>query len=137
MKKTRFKEPYNKKGGTNFRFTNNKSGVYLVKDKDGKIVYVGMSASNLYKTIYRHFQSWKDSTQIRVVYPKYGYTVRVVLTTPKRAYLLESALILKMKPKDNPNKLELFKPTKTEVKVLEKYKAKKVDSWEDLDEDLF
>lgn len=124
MKKTRFKPPYNKKGNTNFRFTNNKAGVYLVKNKDGKIVYIGMSASNLYKTMYRHFQSWKDSTQIRIVYPKQGYTVRVVLTTSKRAYLLERALILKMKPKDNPHKLELFTATNKEKTVLKEYETK-------------
>jgi hypothetical protein len=59
MKKTRYKEPYNKYGKTNFGFTENKSGVYLIKSKrTNKIVYVGYSASNLYKTMYRHFQSW-------------------------------------------------------------------------------
>ena len=102
MKKTRYKEPYNKLGKTNFGFTENKSGVYLIKSKrTNKIVYVGYSGSNLYKTMYRHFQSWIDETQTRVTYNKTGYAVRVVFTTPKRASLLERALIIKYEPKDN------------------------------------
>ena len=133
MKKTRFKPPYDKKGKTNFRFTDKKAGVYLVKNKDGKIVYIGMSKSNLYKTMYRHFQSWKDSSQIRIVYPKHGYTVRVVLTTPKRAYLLERALILKIKPKDNPHKLELFTVTNQEKTALKQYEEK--SDWFEVRED--
>lgn len=131
-KKSRFKEPYNGEK-TNFRFTNGKAGVYLVQNAAGKIVYVGMSASNLYKAMYRHFQSWKDRTQVRITYPKQGYKVRVILTTSKQAYRLERALIMKIKPKDNPDKLERFIQSAAEAAELKKYEAKPVDNWEVLE----
>lgn len=124
MKKSRFKPPYLKgEKKTAFPKIQNKSGVYLVKSiRTGDIVYIGYSGSNIYKTMYRHFQSWNDPTQTRVTYPKKGYIVRVVLTTPKRAQWLERALILKYKPKDNPDKLELFQASKKEVKKMDDLK---------------
>ena len=74
MKKSRFKPPYQKgEKKTTFPNLRGKSGVYIVKNKAGQIVYVGHSASDLYKTMYRHFQSWHDPKQIRVTYPKKGY----------------------------------------------------------------
>lgn len=106
MNKSRFQPPYTKEGKTNFRYTFEKCGVYLIQNKKGKIVYVGESQSNLYKTMYRHFQNWTTSQQVRAVYPKQGYTVRVVLTKRAEAPHLEMALILKYKPRDNPNKLQ-------------------------------
>lgn len=117
MKKTRFKPPYkkDKKATFNYKIFAT-AGVYLIKNKNGKIVYVGHSQSNLYKTMYRHFQEWKDK-QYRATYPKLGYTVRVVKTTPKQAVLLESLLIEKHKPKDNPMKINLL--TKKQVEKID------------------
>ena len=99
MKKSRFKPPYNKEGlKTMFPKLRGKSGVYIIKSiRTGKIVYIGHSQSDLYKTMYRHFQSWNDESQIRTTYPKKGYTVRIVLTSKTRAKWLEKALILKYK----------------------------------------
>lgn len=104
MKKTKFLEPYTN-GKTTFP-KRNTPGVYLIK-KDGVVRYVGMSRTDVYKTLYRHFQSWDDPRQIRVVY-KYlkGISVRVVYTTPDQATKLESALIIKLKPTDNPAKIQ-------------------------------
>ena len=101
--KTSFLSAYNDEGKPNLKVLSaslKQSGVYFVKDNKDTIVYVGYSESNLYKTIYRHFQSWNDKTQRRATFPK-SYKVRIIFTTPKRAALLEKYLISKFKPKDN------------------------------------
>lgn len=110
MKQTKFFKPYKKPQSTNLKFTENRSGVYLLKRKgDTKPVYVGMSGSNLYKTITRHFQSWNDPSQVRVTYSqKSDIMIRVIFTTPKQAERLERYLVLKYKPVDNPNKYESY-----------------------------
>ena len=70
-------------------------GVYFVKNKrSGNIVYVGSSLSQLYKTIYRHFQSWTDSRQKRVTYPKSGYLIKIILTGSSKITLLEQYYII-------------------------------------------
>jgi len=95
------------------------NGVYLIK-YNGQIVYIGYSAGSLYKTITRHFQSWKDKNQVRVTYPQSeSYKVRVVYTrTGSQAAELERALILKYRPKDNPNKYENYLFTKDEKNTI-------------------
>lgn len=96
----------------------NQTGVYLIKDKNNNIVYVGFSASNLYKTFYRHFQIWNDKThpEKRNVYPR-NYKARIIITTEKRAFLLEKYLILKLKPRDNNFKYEDYLTPKEETQV--------------------
>lgn len=82
-----------------------KSGCYLVKDTgNNRVIYVGMSTTQLYKTIYRHFQTWNDKEQERVIFDKTGFLVRVILCTPKQATRLEKYLINAYKPKYNKNK---------------------------------
>lgn len=109
MKKTKNFAPYNSAGRCNLTPKEGDApGVYIIY-KDSKPVYVGFSASNLYKTMYRHFQSWNDPTQRRVSYTNLkGITCRVIFTTVKRAQILEEALILKLRPRDNENKLRLY-----------------------------
>ena len=126
MKKYRFIKPYLDDGKTNLRETIEKSGVYLIHKKgDVKPVYVGMSGTNLYKTILRHFQSWEDK-QTRVTYPKQGYLVRVVTCTPLQAAKLERALIVKYKPKDNPNKYDNYMLDLTDKKAIQVYEDKDI-----------
>jgi len=104
MKKFRRTQIYKAKGVTNVTDTRKKSGVYLIY-KGQQLVYIGMSQSNIYKALLRHFQSWNDPRQIRVTYPQTPlYKVSIVYTTPKQAPRLEKALIIRLKPKDNPNK---------------------------------
>jgi excinuclease UvrABC nuclease subunit len=99
-----------------------KPGTYLIKSKQtGDIIYVGYSATNLYKTLYRHFQTWNDSAQNRFVYDRNKYTVRVILTIPTRAAQLEKALILKYKPRDNKNKHTSQELNFQEVQALQDY----------------
>ncbi len=112
MKKTNFIPPYNYSGQTTFRAANKRSGVYLIKE-NSKLVYVGMSVSNLYRTLYRHFETWNHRSQQVVSYKdnldKKKYTVRVVYCTPKQTVSLEKALIIKHKPRDNDNKYTQYK----------------------------
>lgn len=95
-----------------------KSGVYIIRSvKTKAVLYIGFSASNLYKTILRHFQSWDDPRQRRVVYNKFGYEVKILHSSPVRASAWEKFLILKFKPKDNESKINLYSaPEKSEFK---------------------
>ncbi|MCF8359241.1 MAG: GIY-YIG nuclease family protein [Prolixibacteraceae bacterium] len=112
--KIKFREPYRKDKSGNYRVNiphlreaGNQAGVYLIKSKTtGKIVYIGFSKTQLYKTILRHFQTWNDNRP-RIVYDRNRYLVRVIFTTPKRAAVLEKYLIDKFAPRDNLDKIQL------------------------------
>lgn len=126
MKKTRWKAPYNKSGKTNFP-DRERPGVYLIKEKaSGKIVYVGYSGNNLYRTMYRHFQQWTHSDQPVITYANKGpekYLCRVIYCTAKQAVTLEELLILKHEPRDNPQKLDFYgnRLTGYQEQVLDSY----------------
>ena len=128
MNKSRFKPPYKPDGATNFRATVKRSGVYIIKSRaTDRILYIGYSATNLYRTMYRHFQSWNDSQQVRVTYrDKNAYLVRVVYATPTQAAKLEKGLIAKYKPKDNPHKIDLSELLKENLKMVEEYERENV-----------
>lgn len=133
LAKSRFKPPYDKNGRTTLRHTNGKKGVYLIK-VNGKLRYIGYSGSNLYKTIYRHFQSWDDPRQARVTYKdildRERVTVRVVLTNRSdQAAKLEKALILLHQPADNPDKLERYTDTPEKLANI----ASALDDYECID----
>ena len=57
MKVYKWVHPYNENDKPAIKSSWEKSGIYIIKQND-KIVYVGQSGYNLYKTMYRHFQSW-------------------------------------------------------------------------------
>lgn len=126
MKKYKFLAPYKKSGKTTFRATFQRAGVYLIKENN-RLVYVGMSAKNLYRTLYRHFEKWHHSNQEVVTYvsklKRNNYTVRVVLCTPSQADRLERALIIKHQPRDNENKYTQYKLTLADDKALDSYYA--------------
>ncbi len=98
----------------------NIGGVYLIF-KAGKLVYCGKSRHNLYKTMYRHFQNWDSSTQTRVVYKNLKQiTCQVVyLNKVKDIDNLEKAIILKHKPKDNPQKYKNYLPDEKEIEIYD------------------
>ena len=75
-----------------------KTGVYFIRDKKTqKIAYVGFSGSNLYKTIYRHFQRWVDG-QYRATFSKNsGWQLQIIFCNPKQAQRLENYYIKKYK----------------------------------------
>ena len=116
MLKSALNSPY--KNGRPF-YTAKKSGVYLIF-KNNFLRYVGYSGYNVYKTLYRHFQSWNDPNQIRSVYSPNDQQikVRVIYCNNSKAKKLESALIIKYQPIDNPDKLSNLIIDKNEKKVL-------------------
>jgi len=122
MKKFSFQPPY-KNGKTTFASTIKKSGVYIIK-KNGKIVYIGYSGTNLYKTLYRHFESWNDK-QYRVTYQsrlhRDKFTVRVIICSPARSQKLEGALILKHQPRDNENKYAGYVLDASDKRIIDQY----------------
>jgi Uri superfamily endonuclease len=104
--KTRLESPYKQDGTTTNFPIRNKPGTYMIY-KNGVLMYVGFSGTNVYAAMYRHFQSWKDRSQFRATYNRDSCKVRVIYTnTAKQAENLETALITKHKPKDNDQKLQ-------------------------------
>jgi hypothetical protein len=74
--------------------------------------------------MYRHFQSWNDKRQIRVTYYNLkDIKVRVIYTnTPQQASKLEKALIIKLKPTDNPTQYWLnYDTDKSEDKIYNNF----------------
>lgn len=83
------------------------AGVYFIRSKrTNNIVYIGYSASSLYKTIYRHFQKWNDPQQERNTYNPKNYEVRVIFTRPALAAKIEKVLIQRIQPRDNGQKYQ-------------------------------
>lgn len=126
MKKFKFLAPSKAPGKTAFPETQNRSGCYVIKENN-KIVYVGMSGRNLYKTLYRHFEHWSHKLQEVITYKtrltKHKYTVRVILCTPGQAARLERLLILKHNPRDNDLKYSGYQLTAFDEKLYETYEA--------------
>lgn len=88
---------------TTKRFTYKKPGVYLIRNKQTQqITYIGMSTTNVYKALYRHFQKWNDCPQ-RVVYlNREYYEVKTIVCQNKdEAIKLEKRLIKWFYPSDN------------------------------------
>jgi hypothetical protein len=113
--------------------------VYLIKEND-KLVYVGVSTVDLYKTLYRPFQTWTDTNyrtqkvrpaSDRVTYKermkRKRYTVRIVFCTPKQAERLEKMLIIKYQPRDNAIKYESYSHTQTDWEQLNSYEISPVE----------
>ena len=119
MKKSRATAPYKPDGSATFPMRG-KAGAYLIYER-GELAYVGHSKSDLYTAMYRHFQKWRDNTQVRVTYNRDKCTVRVVYTTPAQA-----ERIVKHKPKDNPNKLLNYQLSAEDVKAFRSYEDEDV-----------
>lgn len=102
MIKTKFLKPYTHTGKTTLKFPAQKSGVYLIKENT-KIVYIGSSRKNLYKTLFRHFENWNHKAQEVTNYNTNikKYTYRAVFCSAIQAHILEKVLIKKMNPRDN------------------------------------
>lgn len=126
VRRTPWASPYTDDGRTRFP-VRDRPGVYLIRPATflwgEPVVYVGHSRKDVYKTMYRHFQTWNDRTRSRekrVTYPRSGYEVRIIWTrTGEQAVQLEAALILKLQPRDNPNKLAGYQLTSDGRKFAE------------------
>jgi len=121
MIKTKFKQPYNAAGNTTL-LKDYKTGVYIIKE-NGKVVYIGVSLRNIYKTLYRHFENWNHANQDVTCYDidSKKYTYRVVFCTESQAHVLEKILIKKLKPRDNRHKHESYAIEKYRKQVYNMY----------------
>lgn len=118
--------PYNSKGKPTFKKRNVK-GCYIIK-KNKVILYVGYSGVDLYKAMYRHFQKWNDYSQVRVLYNNLkDLKVDIIICSTKlESSRLEKALIIKYKPKENPDQYWLnFDTDKKEEEVYKEFIYKK------------
>lgn len=136
MKKTRFFRPYiNSRVNPALGLSPSRAqtGVYVIR-KGEEITYVGYSGSNLYKTFTRHFQSWNDH-QHRTTYKNERHSdalsARVVFTSPQRAALLERALVVKYKPRDNANKYDQYQIDYKDRQAIEDYHTTPAQNFND------
>lgn len=122
--KLRARPPYLANGKTAFPELRGKSGVYLIRE-NGKLVYIGFSSNNIYRTMYRHFQAWHHPLQEVISYAgsRRGakYTVSVTLCPPKTAERLERTLVIKYQPRDNANKYKAYTTTDADEELLKAY----------------
>ena len=97
-----------------------KKGVYLIRELPSKqIVYVGMSKSNLWKALYRHFQSWNDHRCRRVVYhDRDKYEVKTLVLSVCDVDRYERSLIRKFTPRDNADMYEDFEDIISDVENI-------------------
>lgn len=109
LKRTRWFRPY-KKSPTGLKprptLPNKyykRAGTYVIRSrKTGRVIYVGYSANNLKRTLYRHFQRWNDPKQPnRYTYDPRFYDITIYKVNSRTAPKLEKALIKKYNPPDN------------------------------------
>ncbi len=117
LRRTKYAPPYQ---GTRATYsTRQRPGVYLIK-QGSDLAYVGYSATDVYKALYRHFQTWNDPGRDRITYDRDAVTVRVIYTrTGRQAAELEKALILAKQPRDNPHKWNGYQLTTQEAAAIE------------------
>ena len=131
--KSKFLPPYKNqavkelgwKAERNFRDTQGKSGVYIIK-RNNKIIYIG-AGRNVYKVAFRHFEKWTPThpsgkREYWKDYDENAYLMRIIVTnTDKQAFRLEAELIKKYKPTDNILMYEDYELSKTTEKILDEY----------------
>jgi hypothetical protein len=88
------------------------SGVYVIREIDGPIVYVGSSVGKLYATLTRHFQTWRrykgywrgqfaEGADPGLTYNRSSVEVAIKTTTPDDAHEEELRMIRRLQPRDN------------------------------------
>nr|HEX4316252.1 peptidoglycan DD-metalloendopeptidase family protein [Kofleriaceae bacterium] len=90
-----------------------KAGVYVIRDAESReVLYVGSSASRLYDTLTRHFQTWRrwkgywkgqygEGHDPGLTYARDSVEVAVRVTSPSDAFDEEMRLIRRLTPRDN------------------------------------
>jgi hypothetical protein len=89
------------------------SGVYVIREIDGPILYVGSSVGRLYNTLTRHLQRWRrwkgywrehqfaEGADPGLTYKRNTVEVAIKLTTPGDAHEEEVRMIQRLQPRDN------------------------------------
>lgn len=77
------------------------SGVYVIRDLSGTVLYVGEShRDKLYETLTRHLQAWSGRTA-GPTYHRERVEVAVAVVPRAEALVLQDALIVALQPEDN------------------------------------
>ncbi|MBI4488889.1 MAG: excinuclease ABC subunit UvrC [Deltaproteobacteria bacterium] len=76
------------------------SGVYLMRDRDGKVIYVG-KAKDLRSRVRAYFRGGDERSQIQFLMRRVGDIETLVTTNEKEALILENNLIKQYKPRYN------------------------------------
>ena len=79
-----------------------KTGVYLMKNESGKVIYVG-KAVNLRSRVRSYFNSGYQTPKERVMVPRIYDIETIVTDSEHEALILESNLIKRYRPKYNIN----------------------------------
>jgi len=121
MNRTKYLPPYTATGRTTFP-ARRRPGVYVIK-RAGRLRYIGFSTVDVYKALYRHFQTWNDRSRPdpRVVYRNHAdVRVRVIYTdSASQAARLERALIIRFRPPDNPQQQLNLENTGADDRIME------------------
>jgi excinuclease ABC subunit C len=75
-------------------------GVYLLKDRDGKVIYVG-KAANLRSRVRSYFRGGDERAQVRFLLQRVSDLETLVTANDKEALILENNLIKQYKPRYN------------------------------------
>lgn len=78
----------------------NKPGVYIMKDKDENIIYIG-KAKNLIKRVQSYFRKNLDRPKTKILMDHFNSLEYIVTNSEKEALILEANLIKKHKPTYN------------------------------------
>lgn len=90
-----------------------RSGVYVIREIGGPVLYVGSSIHRLYQTLTRHFQRWRrfkgywrehqyaEGADPGLTYKRNTVEVAIKLTTPSNAHEEELRMIRRLQPQDN------------------------------------
>lgn len=110
-----------------FRALMGKKGVYRLFE-GRKLVYIGCSTSDIYKTVLRKFQVWND-VQTRLFYNASKHTYKaeaIIMPSASVTEILDTEyhLIQKARPRDNRpenysfyNRRDLYKPDDVEKEI--------------------
>ncbi len=88
------------------------SGVYVIREQGGPIVYVGSSIGRLYETLTRHFQAWRrykgywrgqfaEGHDPGLTYKRADVEVAIKRTSSDDAHEEERRMIRRLQPRDN------------------------------------
>jgi len=77
-----------------------RAGVYLLKDKHGKVIYVG-KAKNLRARVRTYFRGGDERSQVRFLMQRVADLETLVTSNDKEALILENNLIKQYKPRYN------------------------------------
>lgn len=126
-----YQPPFNGKSKTYRKRTFSKylgkPGIYIIA-LDDKIVYIGMSMSDVAEAMYRHFYYWpphaRQPVQKRVVYLDHetaNYTCQIITCLRDEVKPLERGMIASLRPADNSERYDDYiKKLHGDIELMQK-----------------